>query len=129
MLIKGQCYLKHDCDLIDTFQFMISKLQTREKESHVCSLFQALTPHMQALHEGSSASRTVGKLLGPALGDQQQGSLSINLWKNAFQDAFQRLCPVRAEAHECGCLPVIARMVHICICLLSVNFKQSYDVS
>ncbi|MCI15209.1 hypothetical protein A2U01_0036345, partial [Trifolium medium] len=29
----------------------------------------------------------------------------------AFQDAFQRLCPVRAGGHECGCLPVMARMV------------------
>ena len=89
----------------------------------MCYSFQALTPYMQPL-EGLSASKTTEKLLGPALGDQQQGSFSINLWKNAFQDAFQQICPVRAGGHECGCLPVIARMVRTFICLPSVNFKQ-----
>ena len=66
---------------------------------------------MQSPTENMSSSKTVGRLLGPALGDQQQGSFSINLWKIAFQDASQRLCPVRAGGHECGCLPVLARMV------------------
>ncbi|PON91663.1 nucleolar protein gar2-like protein [Trema orientale] len=73
--------------------------------------WQALTPHMQSPIEGLSDNKTIGRLLGPALGDQKQGSFSINLWKNAFQDAAQRLCPVRAGGHECGCLPVLARMV------------------
>lgn len=52
-----------------------------------------------------------GILMGTLLGDQQQGAFSIELWKNAFLDAFSRLCPVRAEGHECGCLPILARMV------------------
>ncbi|XP_021893962.1 uncharacterized protein LOC110811709 isoform X1 [Carica papaya] len=83
--------------------------------------WQALTPHMQSPMEDSSTSKTIRKLLGPALGDQQQGSFSINLWKNAFQDAFQRLCPVRAGGHECGCLPLLARMVMAqCIARLDV---------
>ncbi|GMI70979.1 hypothetical protein like AT2G42320 [Hibiscus trionum] len=83
--------------------------------------WQALTPYMQTPLEGSSVSRTIGKLLGPALGDQQQGSFSINLWKTAFQDAFQRLCPVRAGDHECGCLPVIGKLVMAqCIARLDV---------
>ncbi|CBI29891.3 unnamed protein product, partial [Vitis vinifera] len=73
--------------------------------------WQTLTPHMQPPVKDSYTKKTIERLLGPALGDQQQGSFSINLWKNAFQDAFQRLCPVRAGGHECGCLPVIARMV------------------
>ena len=75
--------------------------------------FQTLTPHMQPPAKVSCTNKTIECLVGPALGDQQQGSFSINLWKNAFQDAFQRLCPVRAGGHECGCLPVIARMVSI----------------
>lgn len=79
---------------------------------------------MQTPLEGSPVSKTIGKLLGPALGDQQQGSFSINLWINAFQDAFQRLCPVRAGGHECGCLPVIARLVCTYKCFRSVNFKE-----
>lgn len=70
-------------------------------------------PHMQTPGGNSSSSRITGRLLGPALGDQQQGSFSVDLWRNAFQDAFRRLCPVRAGGHECGCLPVLARMVGI----------------
>ncbi|XP_024031104.1 uncharacterized protein LOC21410700 isoform X3 [Morus notabilis] len=73
--------------------------------------WQALTPYMQSPVEDLSNNKSIGRLLGPALGDQKQGSFSINLWKNAFQDAAQRLCPVRAGGHECGCLPVLARMV------------------
>lgn len=68
---------------------------------------------MQPPVKDSYTKRTTERPLGPALGDQQQGNFSINLWKSAFQDAFQRLCPVRAGGHECGCLPVIARMVSI----------------
>ncbi|KAJ6300498.1 hypothetical protein OIU76_021315 [Salix suchowensis] len=83
--------------------------------------WQALTPHMQSPTGDLSSNKTTGRLLGPTLGDQQQGSFSINLWKNAFQDALQRLCPVRAGGHECGCLPIIARMVmEQCVARLDV---------
>lgn len=58
-----------------------------------------------------STNKSIGKSFGPALGDQQHGSFSINLWNNAFQDAAQRLCPVRAGGHECGCLPALSRKV------------------
>ncbi|KAI3742312.1 hypothetical protein L1987_59992 [Smallanthus sonchifolius] len=55
------------------------------------------------------------------LGDQQQSNFAINLWLNAFNDAFKRLCPVRAKGHECGCLPVLARMVmEQCVARLDV---------
>ncbi|KAG1363863.1 hypothetical protein COCNU_11G006900 [Cocos nucifera] len=73
--------------------------------------WQTLTPHMQSPVEEMYTAKGYGRLLGPALGDQQQGSFSSNLWKSAFHDAFTRLCPVRAQGHECGCLPVLARMV------------------
>ncbi|KAJ9184735.1 hypothetical protein P3X46_004434 [Hevea brasiliensis] len=83
--------------------------------------WQALTPHMQSPSGNFSSNKSFGRLLGPALGDQQQGSFSVNLWKNAFRDAFQRLCPVRAGGHECGCLPIIARMVmEQCVARLDV---------
>ncbi|CAN6994570.1 unnamed protein product [Brassica rapa subsp. trilocularis] len=42
---------------------------------------------------------------------EKQGSFSTSLWNNAFREALQRLCPVRGAGHECGCLPVLARMV------------------
>lgn len=73
--------------------------------------WQALTPNMLTPVEDLISQKSIGRLLGPSLGDQQQGNFSIELWKNAFQAAFQRLCPVRAAGHECGCLPVLARMV------------------
>ncbi|XP_061373709.1 uncharacterized protein LOC133316032 [Gastrolobium bilobum] len=83
--------------------------------------WQALTPYMQSPSGDSSSIKSMGRLLGPALGDHNQGNFSINLWRNAFQDAFQRLCPVRAGGHVCGCLPVLARMVmEQCIARLDV---------
>ncbi|TYK29839.1 Nucleolar protein gar2-related isoform 1 [Cucumis melo var. makuwa] len=71
--------------------------------------WQSLTPNMQP--RDPSRNKIRERLMGPALGDQQQGNYSVNLWRSTFQDAFQRLCPVRASGHECGCLPVLARMV------------------
>lgn len=48
-------------------------------------------------------------------GDQEeQGNFSLELWNKAFRDAFERLCPVRAGGHECGCLPMLARLVSLC---------------
>ena len=45
-------------------------------------------------------------------GDQEQGNFSLELWKKAFREACERICPVRAGGHECGCLPVLARLVN-----------------
>ncbi|KAI9386672.1 hypothetical protein POPTR_010G057700v4 [Populus trichocarpa] len=72
--------------------------------------WQTLTPHMQSTAVKSSNSRkTHAKRHG--LGDQEQGNFAIDLWKKAFRDACERLCPVRAGGHECGCLPVLSRLV------------------
>ncbi|KAK9271713.1 hypothetical protein L1049_002076 [Liquidambar formosana] len=76
--------------------------------------WQTLIPHMQ-----SSAAKTIdrgpgsGKNYGrtSSSGEQEQGNFSAELWKKAFKDACERLCPVRAGGHECGCLPVLARMI------------------
>ncbi|RCV31759.1 hypothetical protein SEVIR_6G211200v4 [Setaria viridis] len=82
--------------------------------------WQALTPHMQTPAEGSSTPRA-GRVLGPALGDQRQGTFSVNLWKAAFHDAFSRMCPLRSGGHECGCLPVLAKLVmEQCVARLDV---------
>ncbi|KAI3984340.1 hypothetical protein MKX01_011294 [Papaver californicum] len=83
--------------------------------------WQTLTPHMQPPDEDLYSNRSQGKLLGPSLGNQQQGNFSINLWTSAFKDAFQRLCPLRAAGHECGCLPLLARLVmEQCVARLDV---------
>jgi len=75
--------------------------------------FQTLTPHMQSTAVKSSHSRkTNARRHG--LGDQEQDNFAIDLWKKAFRDACERLCPVRAGGHECGCLPVLSRLVCCC---------------
>ncbi|KAJ6321497.1 hypothetical protein OIU77_011550 [Salix suchowensis] len=72
--------------------------------------WQTLTPHMQSTAVKSSNSRkTSSRRYG--LGDQEQGNFAVDLWKKAFRDACERLCPVRAGGHECGCLPVLSRLV------------------
>ncbi|XWS59189.1 hypothetical protein CRYUN_Cryun08bG0100500 [Craigia yunnanensis] len=120
--VNGFVQLVDDWQETGTFISALEKVESWIFSRIVESVWwQALTPYMQPPLEGSSASKTIGTLLGPALGDQQQGSFSIDLWKNAFQDAFQRICPVRAGGHECGCLPFIARMVmEQCVARLDV---------
>ncbi|CAL5001316.1 unnamed protein product [Urochloa decumbens] len=82
--------------------------------------WQALTPHMQTPAEGSSTPKA-GRVSGPALGNQQQGTFSVNLWKAAFYDSFSRMCLLRAGGHECGCLPVLAKLVmEQCVARLDV---------
>ncbi|KAL1209869.1 hypothetical protein V5N11_033942 [Cardamine amara subsp. amara] len=66
--------------------------------------WQVFTPHM---HSPENGGKTNEKLLG----DHDQGSFSINLWKNAFKVSLSRLCPMRGAGHECGCLPILAKMV------------------
>ncbi|CAN4124171.1 unnamed protein product [Withania somnifera] len=78
--------------------------------------WQTLTPHMQntdANSGGRSMRPSVKKTYGcrSSLGDQEQGNYSIELWKKAFKDSCERLCPVRAGGLECGCLPLLARLV------------------
>ncbi|GAV64295.1 NT-C2 domain-containing protein [Cephalotus follicularis] len=88
--------------------------------------WQTLTPHMQ-----SAAAKEINRDTGSGLkidyrstsssGDQDQENLSSELWKKAFKDACERLCPVRAGGHECGCLPVLARLImEQCVARLDV---------
>ncbi|KAK3130392.1 hypothetical protein QOZ80_6BG0492930 [Eleusine coracana subsp. coracana] len=82
--------------------------------------WQAMTPHMQTPVEDISTPK-VGSLLQISLGDQQHGNFSIGLWKSAFRDAFSKICPLRAGGHECGCLPVLAKLVmEHCVARLDV---------
>lgn len=104
--------LFEDWEETSTFTFALEKIESWIFSRVVESVWwQALTPNMLSPIEELINQKRIGKLLGPSLGDQQQGTLSIELWNNAFQSAFVRLCPVRAAGHECGCLPVVARMV------------------
>ncbi|XP_031400644.1 uncharacterized protein LOC116210752 [Punica granatum] len=72
--------------------------------------WQTMTPHMQSsAAKGSNSRKSHGKK--HILGDAEQGSHSIELWKKAFKDACERLCPVRAGGHDCACLSLLARLV------------------
>ncbi|GAB2229092.1 hypothetical protein Droror1_Dr00023227 [Drosera rotundifolia] len=55
--------------------------------------------------------------------DQEQVNLSLELWKNAFKDACERLCPVRGGGHECGCLPVLAKLVNLLFFLQLISSR------
>ncbi|KAG5395695.1 hypothetical protein IGI04_017509 [Brassica rapa subsp. trilocularis] len=73
-----------------------SSLESLNSLTFASLIFKVFTPYMQSTESNSS---------------EKQGSFSTSLWNNAFREALQRLCPVRGAGHECGCLPVLARMV------------------
>ncbi|KAH0674813.1 hypothetical protein KY290_024612 [Solanum tuberosum] len=106
-----------DWEDIETFMLALEQVEAWIFSRIVESVWwQTLTPHMQntaANSGGRSMSSSVKKTYGRrcSLGDQEQGNFSIDLWKKAFKDACERLCPVRAGGHECGCLPLPARLV------------------
>ncbi|KAG2244009.1 hypothetical protein Bca52824_094144 [Brassica carinata] len=93
----GLQQLLEDWQETETFVTSLEKIEhwvfTRIVES---VWWQVFTPRMQSTESNSS---------------EKQGTFSISLWNNAFREALQRLCPVRGAGHECGCLPVLARMV------------------
>ncbi|CAN7124239.1 unnamed protein product [Brassica rapa subsp. narinosa] len=71
--------------------------------------WQSMTPYMQSSAVKGSISRKVsGKR---RLGHKNQGLYAIDLWKNAFKAACERLCPLRGLRKECGCLPMLAKLV------------------
>lgn len=59
--------------------------------------------------QSAAASKTYQRT--SSSGDQGQVNISLELWKKAFKDARERICPLRAGGHECGCLPVLPRLV------------------
>ncbi|GER33280.1 hypothetical protein STAS_09410 [Striga asiatica] len=79
--------------------------------------WQIFTPHMQSGAAKAirvsmdSHSRKLCKRTSSCSVDHQQGNFSVQLWKKAFQDACERLCTARAEGHDCGCLPVISKLI------------------
>lgn len=72
--------------------------------------WQTLTPHMQSAAAKGSIPRKTSTMKN-GLRNQEQGNFSIDLWKKAFKDACERLCPLRAGGHECGCLHMLSKMV------------------
>ncbi|XP_027358816.1 uncharacterized protein LOC113867616 isoform X2 [Abrus precatorius] len=86
--------------------------------------WQTLTPHMQNTSltnmEVGSVSRKNYRRTSSSC-DQEQGNLSLYIWKNAFREASERLCPIRAGGHECGCLSMLPRLImEQCVARLDV---------
>ncbi|KAK4754851.1 hypothetical protein SAY87_008608 [Trapa incisa] len=77
--------------------------------------WQTLTPHMQC-NRGEARNRIISPSSKNCskemhMDDQDEENLLTDHWKKAFEDALKRLCPVRAAGHECGCLPMLPRLI------------------
>ncbi|KAJ4878269.1 Uncharacterized protein Rs2_43287 [Raphanus sativus] len=71
--------------------------------------WQSMTPYMQSAPvKGLMTRKVSGKR---RLGHKNQGLYAIELWKSAFKAACERLCPLRGSRQECGCLPMLAKLV------------------
>lgn len=106
-----------DKEDVSTFITALEKVESWLFSRIVESLWwQTFTPHMQPtvakasdISPGSGTKKTCGRR--NSLGNHEQGNFSMELWKKAFKDARERLCPLRAGGHECGCLSVLFRLV------------------
>ncbi|XP_071694250.1 uncharacterized protein [Rutidosis leptorrhynchoides] len=43
--------------------------------------------------------------------NHEQSNTSLHLWKTAFMDACERICPVRSAGRNCGCLSVLSMLI------------------
>lgn len=111
---------------IDTFIASLKKIESWIFSRIVeCIWWQAFTPHMQSAYistksmTGLNAKKCYGRIT--VVGNQQQATLSIDIWKKAFKQASEKICPVRAAGHECGCLPMLAKLLmEQCIARLDI---------
>lgn len=83
--------------------------------------WQILTPHMQSGAVQRGIILDSNKMYQRTSSSGDEGTFSLELWKRAFKDACERICPVRAEGHECGCLPILSRLImEQCVARLDV---------
>ncbi|CAI9282386.1 unnamed protein product [Lactuca saligna] len=95
---------------------------TAEYKYVVIELLQTLTPYMQ-----STAARGIVRIVDSEYSrktsrEQEKANFSMELWKSAFMDACERICPVRAVGHDCGCLLVLSRLV-MAECMLRLDVQ------
>ncbi|KAJ0229684.1 hypothetical protein HA466_0314850 [Hirschfeldia incana] len=96
---------KLDWHETETFTEALEKVESWIFSRIVESVWwQVFTPRMQSPKNGGETNEKL-------IGYQEKGSFSISLWKNAFKVALSRLCPMRGAGHECGCLPILFKMV------------------
>ncbi|KAF9595363.1 hypothetical protein IFM89_000281 [Coptis chinensis] len=82
--------------------------------------WQTFTPPMQSA-SGIYKARKKQNHESNQLGDQERVNFSLELWKKAIEDAYEKLCPVRAGGHDCVCLPALGRLILVeCVGRLDV---------
>nr|GMC67182.1 uncharacterized protein LOC109180610 isoform X1 [Ipomoea batatas] len=88
--------------------------------------WQTFTLHMQpgsAKALSRSMESEISKIYQrtSSSGDEEQGKFSLELWKKAFRDACEKICPVRAGGNECGCLHLLSKLImEQCVARLDV---------
>ncbi|PKA54501.1 hypothetical protein AXF42_Ash000335 [Apostasia shenzhenica] len=116
----------HQWEDPQTFAAALEKVETWIFSRIIESVWwQTLTPHMQSWEDGEESKDLSlwNKKFEreSSLDCNKEKSYSCEIWNKAFQDVCERLCPVRAERHECGCLPIIAKLVmEQCVARLDV---------
>ncbi|KAK1423241.1 hypothetical protein QVD17_18538 [Tagetes erecta] len=68
--------------------------------------WQTLAPYMQ-----STAAKRIIRVTDGESSKSCQTTTSLELWKTAFHDVCERICPVRAAGHNCGCLSVLSMLI------------------
>ncbi|XP_018445333.1 uncharacterized protein LOC108817190 [Raphanus sativus] len=120
--INGSNWLEEDWTDIRTLIAALRRVESCLFTSTVGSIWsQVMMVHMRSPQGvGSTKCEMMGNFSEPSTCDRLQESFSLNLWKKAFEEALQRLCPV-VQAERCGCLHVLTRMVmEQCIARLDV---------
>ncbi|XP_024974971.1 uncharacterized protein LOC112513080 [Cynara cardunculus var. scolymus] len=79
--------------------------------------WQTLAPYMQTTAAKGILRRVVDSKsnksckTSPASYDHEQVNSSLELWKTAFVEVCERICPVRAAGHDCGCLRMLSTSI------------------
>nr|XP_017257941.1 PREDICTED: uncharacterized protein LOC108227352 isoform X2 [Daucus carota subsp. sativus]XP_017257947.1 PREDICTED: uncharacterized protein LOC108227357 isoform X2 [Daucus carota subsp. sativus] len=74
--------------------------------------FEILTPPMQ--HSASNDMNNISTKLDAKtsyVGNIDQDNYSLEIWKKALSDAYEKICPIRADRHKCGCLHMISKLI------------------
>lgn len=108
--------LHQNVDEWEDLNTFISALESVETWIFSCIVesiwLQILTPPMQ-----SFASNDMNNILNNLdtrtshVGNIDQYNYSLEIWKKALSDAYERICPIRAERHKCGCLHMISKLI------------------
>ncbi|KAL6543567.1 hypothetical protein OROGR_010064 [Orobanche gracilis] len=108
----------NDLDDVSTFITALEKIESWLFSRIVESVWwQTFTLQMhpkvakgQDVTSNSATKKTCGRR-NSLVNQNDQGNFSIELWKKAFNDSLEMLCPIRAGGNECGCLFVLVRLV------------------